>query len=101
MSNVSTFYELQCEVAALGDKINPASTQASIISHLRDEVNKELHPDCSADELADVAIFAMLLAHRRGLNLEELIRQKHAVNLQRKWGEPDERGVVKHVEEQP
>lgn len=48
------------------------------------------------EELADIMIVAMSLAHRLGFDLREEVARKHSINLKRTWGRPDSKGVIDH-----
>jgi len=51
-----------------------------------------------ADELCDVFHLLVAVAEAAGIDLGRAVADKFAVNLGREWGEPDEQGVVEHVE---
>lgn len=85
----------------------PRSTAQSKIEHLREEV-EELAVDIRTQnpkrrlEFADCFILLMGAAAADGMTYEDVvaaIEEKHEINLARKWGKPDENGVVKHVKE--
>jgi len=101
-----TTLSLQQRIGEWGDRTFPRSTLHSIHAHLSDEV-AELADDILGDhdyltgmreEAADCAILLFQLAHHAGFDLLSEIERKFAVNRMRVWGEPDERGVVKHKE---
>lgn len=51
-------------------------------------------------EYADCFMLLFGSASSYGLSYQEIcdaIDKKHDINLSRKWGEPDENGVVKHI----
>ncbi|OGF53943.1 MAG: hypothetical protein A2Z21_09340 [Candidatus Fraserbacteria bacterium RBG_16_55_9] len=49
------------------------------------------------DELADVGVLLLALAHTEGLSLREEVLQKHEVNKARQWPKrPNENGVFRH-----
>lgn len=88
----------------------PHGTDASIIAHLREELEElsaALHvrgtlPRLLAlqEEIADCVILLMNLASRHGISVEGAVDAKMAVNRQRKWQKTeDERGCFRHVEE--
>jgi hypothetical protein len=94
-----TLDELQADIGAWGDATFPHSTQESVIKHLRDEANNELVPDCDPEEIADVAMLAVQLAHKRGLSLDALLRAKLAKNKARKWAFDPAKGFSTHLRE--
>ena len=48
---------------------------------------EEADPDALADELADVALYLLQLASLTGIDLEEAILHKLALNEKRRWPE--------------
>lgn len=76
----------------------PGQPTSAKIDHLSDEVNEVRENPNDGEELADCAILLFNLASRAGVNLMTEIEKKFAKNIKRKWGTPDERGVVKHIE---
>ena len=51
-------------------------------------------------EFADCFILLLNAASKRGMTAESLMdaaRHKQQINFKRKWGEPDENGVVNHI----
>ncbi len=82
-----------------------------IIRHLQEEVDEleaakatvENNPTPSATlaeqrEAADIFILLAIYCEERGFYLSDAVREKHAINLTRKWAR-DEKGVVRHVKE--
>lgn len=69
-------------------------------NHL-DKVGDELTElkDAPADrlEMADVVLALMLHAEQHGIDLMAAAHEKLAIVKTRTYGEPDERGVVRHV----
>lgn len=98
-----TLEQFQAVVGEWAAKTFPASTPESILKHLRDEVDELLGSvtDGSPEpmEAADCLILLVQFAHRMGWDLLEFSERKHEINLNRKWGAPDARGVVRHVDE--
>jgi hypothetical protein len=91
--------DLQYQVGKWADATFPDSTQETIIAHMRDEINTELSPDCNEDELADIALLLMHLAHKRGVDLQQLIINKHSVNEGRTWeNEKNDKGFFGHID---
>lgn len=50
-----------------------------------------------AEECADIMHLLFQVADKCGFDLLEATREKFEINKGRTWGEPDERGVVRHV----
>jgi ParB-like chromosome segregation protein Spo0J len=84
-----------------GQKTFPDATPDSVASHLMEEARElDAHPG-AMDEAADCLLLLIQLADRQGESLLEAARRKMQVNLERTWGEPEENGVVHHVDESP
>jgi dCMP deaminase len=77
----------------------PRATPASVVEHLRREVNELIADPTNTSELADVVFLAVGLAYELGVDLAAVVADKLAINRARTWGQPDEHGVVEHVRE--
>lgn len=91
----------------------PSATALSKVSHLKQEVSElfdelakfedgQLNEDDLKTEFADCFILLYGAASSFGLTLFEInecINAKHNINLKRKWGKPDENGVVNHIKD--
>ena len=77
----------------------PRATPSSVVEHLRREVLELVEDPTDLSEIADVFILLIGLTYELGVDLKQIVADKHAVNLKRQWGEPDEQGVVEHVRE--
>lgn len=104
---MSTLTNLQYGIGTWGEKVFGVGDPLAIIKHMRDEVEELDDAQIDApniltykqmEEAADIAILLLQYAHRKGFDLGKMIEEKHTINLARKWGPPDERGVVRHVE---
>lgn len=82
------------------------ATALSKVEHLKEEV-EELSIDLAIDgtgkrlEFADCFILLFGAAASDGMTYEDVcnsIDEKMAINRLRKWGKPDENGVVKHID---
>lgn len=84
------------------------ATAISAGNHLKEEVNELVH-DLSLNmpkertemEYADCFLLLFGSASLYGLSYEDIcsaISKKFEINQQRAWGEPNEKGYVKHVE---
>jgi NTP pyrophosphatase (non-canonical NTP hydrolase) len=60
---------------------------AEVLEHFQWR-SEAANPDALAEELADVALYLLQLASISGIDLEEAILQKLAVNQQRNWPDP-------------
>jgi len=86
------------------DKVFTKATPLSCVNHLEEEVG-ELKKDIengqfTQDEIADCFLLLFAICNKCGLGYEDiltLIDRKMEVNYQRKWGEVNEKGYVKHL----
>ena len=107
--------DLQRTIGEWGEATFPDSTPATIMMHLREEVDelaraialdnpsytsRDANVQAVAEEAADVYLILLHIAHRIGFDLEQSAQAKHVVNLGRQWHD-DGRGYAKHVETQP
>lgn len=83
----------------------PFSNPLSKISHLTEEL-EELTSDIKQEspkkilEYADCFILLFGAAAADGMSYDDIvdaINQKMEINKARKWGEPDENGVARHI----
>lgn len=90
---------LQAQIGKWGDQtFGDRDDGTAILWHLSEEII-ELMESHEPEEAADCMLLLLQFAHRRGFNLLDVVKKKHAINQQRKWGEPDANGVVRHVKE--
>jgi hypothetical protein len=71
----------------------------SKLHHLKQEINEIIDNPCE-EEFADcfmLLIGAWMAGGGTPEQLLEAVMAKYQVNKIRKWGEPDENGVVKHI----
>lgn len=81
----------------------PQQTKASLLRHLReelDELEDAGESEEEQEEAADVAILLLALAHRRRFSLADGMSAKFNRLLVRRWLPPDEHGVVRHDKQQ-
>ena len=78
----------------------PQRTNHSILTHLRRELDEiEASPD-KLEEWADAMLLFMHGLRERGFDMHLLtvaLETKFEINKKRKWGKPDEHGVVEHI----
>lgn len=87
------------------NKVFIKATPLSCVNHLEEEVG-ELKKDIengkySLDEIADCFLLLFSICNKCGLEYEDVVNAidvKMEVNYQRKWGEVNEKGYVKHIE---
>lgn len=92
--------DLQNEIVAFTNKTFGQSTVDAKLRHLADEVEETRATPEDRLEWADCVILLLDAAHRAGLTLDDLhqaVKQKMEINASRKWGAPDEHGVVRHI----
>jgi hypothetical protein len=90
---------LREKIVEWGDATFRDSTEATVLAHLKHEVETELHTSCDGEEIADVVMLAMQLAHKRHLDLASLLHAKLAKNMARKWRFDPALGFSVHVKE--
>lgn len=95
------------EISAWQKETFGQATPLSKIAHLADEV-MELYHDLIANkperrlEFADCFFLLFGAAAADGMTYQDIcqaIQEKLEVNKARKWGKPDENGVVKHIKD--
>lgn len=88
------------------DRTFPNSTPYSKIIHLKEEIEELLveiendNLESAKKEISDCFILLFGVAHKLGLSFDDIqssIDNKHNENLSRKWGKPDDSGVVRHI----
>lgn len=97
------------KITAWQKKTFPDATALSKIAHLKkelpelEEAIKNDWPNTAAVmEFADCFFLLFGSAASAGLDYETIIagiEQKFEINKSRKWGKPDENGVVEHIRE--
>ena len=91
---------LQSQVAAWARETFGDSTISSKFAHLMKELVEISENPQDVTEWADAFLLLMDASAFAGFTMDEIFRacvEKHAINRARKWGEPDEHGVVEHV----
>jgi|SRR5579871_2527215 len=100
--------ELFNEVTKWQKETFPTATALSRVHHLKEEILeliKELdipHPSYSQlqQEYADCFLLLFGSASASGMNYSDIccaIEMKMKINKSRRWGKPDENGVIKHI----
>jgi phosphoribosyl-ATP pyrophosphohydrolase len=92
---------LQTEIGSWSAVTFPNSDRGTILRHLREEVEElfAAQDDELPHEIADCIMLLLHLAHKNGISARDAIREKFEICKLRKWGPPDEHGVVRHVKE--
>lgn len=91
---------MQKATAEWSKKTFKDSTIASNIEHLHDELDEIKETSDDIEEWADAIILYMNAAYLSGHSMDDIliaVHKKFEKNKKRSWGEPDERGVVKHI----
>lgn len=87
------------EIAAWGNRTFPTSTDRAKLVHLGKELAELEAEPSSGEEMADMVMILVHLAHAHNVDLLAEIRQKFDIVQQRLWGPPDADGVVEHIRE--
>lgn len=89
---------LQKSIADWADEQFPERTITNALSKLvMEEIPEYLTSQHDPMELADIAILVFDIAHLAGIDLEEAVNMKMAINKQRQWTIDKETGLMKHV----
>lgn len=95
----SDLEKLGVEVLEWAQATFPGQLPSSVASHLHDEAGELMEEPGNNEEMADCFLLLIQLAALHGYDILHEARKKFEVNRARKWGTPDARGVVKHIEE--
>ena len=88
---------LQKEIAAWADSLIPERTAQNAIAKLMLEEIPELLLNPSDElEYADVVILVLDIAHLQGINIEQAVMKKMAINRGREWAVDPATGLMKH-----
>ena len=71
-----------------------------VVHHIHKEVQELLFDPYDIEEYADMLILILDGSRRAGYDTQDLLEaafNKMIVNRKRKWGKPDENGVVEHI----
>lgn len=79
----------------------PKSTPQSCFAHLQKEVAELAENVTNEGEIADCVFLLLDLCQRAGIDVVAALRRKLEIAKSRKWGEPDEQGVVEHIRDEP
>ncbi len=97
------FQELQDVITQWADEtFGKDRKPVSILHHLKKEIEELLERPDSLEEYADVGILWLNAADKAGYKVEILfaaMAMKMVENATRKWGTPDQNGVVEHLRE--
>lgn len=99
-----TLVTLRGEVAEWANETFPNANHDSICAHLMEEVG-ELAESFNEfeieEEIGDCLLLLFHICDLYGIDPEAAARKKFEVVKKRQWGKPDERGVIRHVKENP
>ncbi len=99
----SNIQQLQNDIAQWSDATFGANRPANIpLYHLAKEIEELIAAPDDHMEYADCLILLLDAYRMVGGNADDLIEYGHrklAINRGRKWGTPDENGVVEHIRE--
>ena len=104
LSQQPTEKDLQLQISDWQDETFPNATVRSTFAHLvREILELEMvlggSVEQASEELADCQHLLFGIASKLGINLMDATAKKFEVNKKRKWGQPDENGVVEHIKE--
>lgn len=93
-------------ITAWQKRVFTSATPLTALAHLKEEI-EELEKDIKENnyrggEWADCFMLLFGAASLDGLNHQDIcdmLDEKFQMNIQRKWGEPNEKGYVKHIEQ--
>ena len=91
------FLKFQLDVTFWASATFPGQSAESKIAHLADEVVELRNAPTDGEEMADCFILLLNVAQMAGVDLMRAAKLKMEKNRARKWGNPDERGVIKHI----
>jgi hypothetical protein len=95
--------KLQDEITTWADSTFGGNRKPkSVIAHLAKEVMELYDDPTDLSEYADVLILTLNAAKLAGYDVNLLvlgIEAKMIINKQRKWGKPDNNGVIEHIKE--
>lgn len=91
--------ELQQEVADWADEVLPRRKFYTTAAKLMmEEIPEWLMAPDDPLEYADIVILVLDLAYQKGIDIEEAVERKMAINRTRRW-QVDELGVATHIGE--
>jgi len=92
--------KMQDDIGAFTEKTFGKGTVKGKITHLAEELEEVLAAPDDRHEWADCMILLLGAARCAGLDMNDLyqaMQEKMDINRKRKWGPPDEDGIVRHV----
>lgn len=95
---MNSIKQLQAEIAQWADQLNPDRTALSLIAKMLEELGELIASERQDDpnELADVLILALDLAHIKNVDIAQAVHNKMQINKQRQWRIADN-GAMSHV----
>lgn len=94
---VTDFRQLQKDIHEWACDTFEKQTVAAKLEHLKREIVELIENPSDRLEMADVQILLMGVASLQGVDLMDATLEKFEIVKKRKWGAPDEFGVVHHV----
>lgn len=91
--------KFQDEMAEWQAKTFPNQDVISKIQHLKEEVGELLENPSDYLEMADCVMLLCGIAAIQNIDLASACEEKFKINQTRKWGAPDNNGVVHHIKE--
>jgi hypothetical protein len=87
--------DLARKVSEQADRLFPNRTDSSMFLKLFSEIGEMVGSPDDAMEVADVFIMLLDYAHRKGINITQVVEYKMAVNNNRQW-KVNALGVMSH-----
>lgn len=97
--DVVSMQRMQIDIDLWQRKTFPGGTAMAQYRHLCREVLELGKNIEDPEEMADCVILLMGIASKAGVDLQEAVDVKMEINRKRRWGKPDQDGVVEHIEE--
>lgn len=92
-----TLKGFQQEVTRWADRVFPMRTPDEILRKMIIEVTELVEDRVTPDEYADVLILVLDLASQHGIDIEQAVLEKMAVNERRKWARDPVTGTMQHI----
>lgn len=93
--------QAQNDIGVFTDKTFGQSTFLSKMTHLKEEIQELLDAPEDESEWADCLILFLDAARCTNMDMDRLynaVQSKMVINKARKWGAPNEDGIVHHIE---
>ena len=96
---MNSIREVQTNIAAWADTVFPHRTVNDALTKLVMEEIPELLLDPSPEELADVLVLVLDVAHLMGVDIQQAVHDKMEINRKRRWIINAKTGLLNHIKE--